>query len=257
MIRSLQVKIVLSLSLLVLMLLAAAAMSMLEFRKMGSSMDTVMKNNFRSVETANKMMHSLERCDRDLLLWMVGDVENVVGNIQLSHQMVLNAIEEGSGNITETGEKEYLSDIIYTYNLYHNSVQKIIQLDTSTDSVKKEYYFVTRSLFLQTQKTIEKLISLNHDQMLRQTQIFKENSHRAMMPAIISVTVGIIFALLLLYFITLYFIRPLKQLTIKIMDYYPEQGRISSNIDNSYEFQKIENEINNLIYRLLRKRTND
>ena len=43
---SLKIKILLSLSLLVLMLLAAGIMSMLEFTKMGDSVDGVLKNNY-------------------------------------------------------------------------------------------------------------------------------------------------------------------------------------------------------------------
>lgn len=75
-----------------------------------------------------------------------------------------------------------------------------------------------------------------------------------MMPAIVSIAAAVIFALLLYFFITLYFIQPTKQLINAVMEFYPEKGRLNANIATKDEFKTLEEEINNMIYRLLRKR---
>ena len=157
MIRSLQIKLVLSLALLVLMLLAAAVMSMMEFRNMGDSVKGVLNNNFSSIEAAKRMMESLEREDSGLLLWIIGERD------------------EGSQTIL--------------------------------------------------------------------------TSH-----AIISIVAAILFALLLYYFIRIYFFRPVKHLTESIRDYYPEKRRLDGGIVSRDEFKKLEEELNNLISRLLWRR---
>lgn len=73
MIKSLKIKIVLSLSLLILMLMAAGVMSILDFKKIGNSVDTVLKNNYQSIESAKKMLDAVEREDSGILLWLIGN----------------------------------------------------------------------------------------------------------------------------------------------------------------------------------------
>ena len=75
-----------------------------------------------------------------------------------------------------------------------------------------------------------------------------------MMPAFISIVAAILFALLLYYFIRIYFFRPVKHLTESIRDYYPEKGRLDGRIVSRDEFKKLEEELNNLISRLLWRR---
>ncbi|HPD86622.1 MAG TPA: hypothetical protein PLS06_04830, partial [Proteiniphilum sp.] len=101
MIRSLQIKLVLSLSLLVVMLLAAAVMSMMEFRNMGDSVKGVLNNNFSSIEAAKRMMDALEREDSGLLLWIIGEQEEGSQTIHASHAIIRSALEDAVKNITE------------------------------------------------------------------------------------------------------------------------------------------------------------
>ncbi|MGM2755135.1 hypothetical protein ACS2QP_27730, partial [Bacillus cereus group sp. Bce019] len=84
--------------------------------------------------------------------------------------------------------------------------------------------------------------------------IVKEKSKRAMMPAIVSIVAAVIFAILLNFFITIYFINPLKQLIKSVKGFYPEQIRLNTNIASKDEIKTLENEVNNMIYRLLRHR---
>ena len=67
------------------------------------------------------------------------------------------------------------------------------------------------NILLNTKEAINNLMVLNQDQMNRQSGIVKEKSRRAMMPAIVSIAAAIIFAILLNFFITIYFIHPLRK----------------------------------------------
>ena len=77
----------------------------------------------------------------------------------------------------------------------------------------------------------------------------KENSKRAIMPAIVSIIAAIVFAFLLNFFISIYFIHPLHRLVEEVRTYYPERGPIDARITSSDEIKALENEINNLIGR--------
>ena len=254
MIKSLRIKIVLSLSLLILMLLAAGIMSMLEFRNMGESVDRVLKNNYQSIELAKRMTDALEREDSGILLWMIGDSDSGLATIHESDSIIRNAIKESEANITEKGEPSYISAIIEAYDKYHASVLQTAENENSLEESKTRYKTETQPLFFTTKNAINDLMVLNQDQMNRQSGIVKEKSQRAMMPAIVSIAAAVIFALLLYFFITYYFIHPIQRLINGVMEYYPEKGRLNANIVTNDEFKTLEDEINNLIYRLFRKK---
>ncbi len=134
---------------------------------------------------------------------------------------------------------------------------RILEDKLSIEEAKQVYDTETDSLFLKTKEAINNLMVLNQDQMYRQAGTIKEQSRRAMMPAIVSIGAAIIFALLLYFFIRTYFIRPVRQLINSIKEYYPEKGRLVAGIVSDDEFKKLEEEINQLIYRLRRTRNSN
>lgn len=254
MIRSLKIKILLSLSLLILMLMAAGIMSILEFRRIGESVDSVLKNNYQSIESAKRMTDALEREDSGILLWMIGDRDSGIETINRSDSIIRKAITEVQANITEMNEPQFISVIVSTYDKYHASVLNIVEKESSVEEGKQKYDSETQVLFFKTKEAINNLMVLNQNQMNRQSGIVKEKSRRAMMPAIVSIAAAIIFAILLNFFITIYFIHPIKQFINAVKEYYPEQGRLNAHVVSKDEFKTLEDEINRLIFRLLRKR---
>ncbi len=250
MVKSLKIKIILSLSLLILMLMAAGAMSILDFEKIGSSVDIVLKNNYQSIESAKKMLDAVEREDSGILLWMIGNKDAGIETVWSADSIIRKAIVNMEKNITEANEPRYVIAVMDEYEQYHSSIKKILEYERSAEEFKRIYDTETDSLFFKTKEAINNLMVLNQDQMYRQAGIVKEQSRRAMMPAIISIAAAIIFALLLYFFIHAYFIRPVRQLINSVKEYYPEKGQLVSGIVSKDEFKKLEQEINQLIYRL-------
>ena len=254
MIKSLKIKIILSLSLLIIMLMAAGIMSILDFREIGNSVDTVLKNNYQSIESAKKMLDAVEREDSGILLWMLGNKETGVETVLNSDSIIREAIVIMEKNITETNEPQYVKAVMNEYEQFYSSVKKILEEAPSSEGYSQIYETETDSLFIKTKEAINRLMLLNQDQMYRQAGIVKEQSRRAMMPAIVSIAAAIIFALLLYFFIRTYFIRPVRQLISSVKEYYPEKGALVAGIVSKDEFKKLEEEINQLIYRLRRTR---
>jgi len=238
------------------MLLGAGIMSLLEFRNIGESVDRVLKNNYQSIESAKRMADALEREDNGVLLWLIGESDTGIEAIHHSDSTVRRAILELEANITEADEPRYISAIIQAYENYHTSVLKITDNESNHATAKERYQTETRSLFFNTKNVINNLMVLNQDQMYRQSGILKEKSRRAMMPAIVSIAAAVIFVLLFNFFIAIYFSHPIKKLINSIREFYPEKGRLNAHIASQDEFRTLEEEINNLIYRLLKKRDN-
>ncbi|MDO5663851.1 MAG: MCP four helix bundle domain-containing protein [Bacteroidia bacterium] len=250
MLKSLRAKIFSSFVLLVLMLVIAGIMSIIEFNKVGVSIKNVMDNNYKSIEQTKYMLDALEREDSGLLMYLMGNREQGSQTIDYAYSAIQNAIKIARNNITEKDEGKYIDNVTKEYEKFHFSVKQTT--DTSekfTLEEKNEIYLQNQQLFFATKKTINELMQLNQDGIYKQTDTMKENAKRAMMPGIVSIVAAIVFALLLNFFISEYFINPINRLIDGVKSYYPEKGRIDAKINLQDEIKTLESEINNLIIR--------
>lgn len=251
MFKSLKVKIFSSFMLLVLMLVIAGIMSLIESNKVGLSITNVMENNYKSIEQAKNMLDALEREDSGLLMYLMGNRETGSQTIDNAYSAIENALKIARNNITEKDEEKYIDNVIKEYERFHISVKQTTgNSEELTLEQKNEIYLLNQQLFFSAKKSINELMLLNQDGVYEQTDTMKANSKRAMMPAIISIVAAIVFALLLNFFISEYFINPINRLINGIKTYYPEMGRIDAKISLNDEIKTLESEINNLIARL-------
>jgi CHASE3 domain sensor protein len=248
--KSLKIKIFLSFLLLILMLVVAGVMSILELRKMGDSVETVMKDNYQSIEASKTMLDAVEREDSGVLIWMLGDSTKGSQIIEQANSVMQKSMQDARLNLSETNEDEYVNKVETRYMAFHATVQKIITSRDNLDEKKKTYSEELEALFIDTKSAINNLMILNQDQMYAQAAIMKENSRRSMMPGIISVVAAVLFAVLLNFFISIYFIHPIHKLIGEIKSFYPERRIIDAKITSHDEIKTLENEINNLITRL-------
>ncbi len=252
MFKSLRTKIFFSFLLLVLMLLTAGVMSILEFRNVGNSVSTVLKNNYQSVESAKVMLDALEREDSGILMWMLDETEEGEASIHASDSIMKAAIQTAKENITEKNEDIYIADIIKHYEWYSNGVFEIIRSNADMQENKAKYSGELATHFANTRVAINGLMNLNQGLIYEQSNKMINNSQRAMMPAIISVIAAILFAVLLNFFISIFFINPVHRLINEIKVFYPEKGTINARITSDDEIKTLENEINSLITSTLR-----
>lgn len=233
------------------MLIVAGVMSILEFSKMGDSVETVMKNNYGSIENSKIMLDAVERKDSGVLMWMLGDSTKGKQIMQQSDATMLTSLENVRKNISEKDEEEYIKNVEAEYAKFQAAVNIIIATNNNLEEAKNLYNTELDSTFNNTKNAINKLMVLNQDQMYAQSKIMKENSRRAMMPAIISVLAAVLFAILLNFFISIFFINPIHRIIDEIKAFYPEKGRINAKITSRDEIKTLEDAINNLIRRTL------
>lgn len=247
-IKSLKAKIFLSFLLLILMLVSAGVMSILELKKMGSSVDVVLKNNYQSIESAKIMLDAVGEIESGIMICLLGNMQKGEETIFTADSIMTGALQKARSNISETNEEQQITKIEKEYLKLHTIATDIASSKKGIDEILM-YEESLKKYFSDTRDAINKLMLLNQDQMYKQATVAKENSQRAMMPAIISVIAAVIFAILLNIFISIYFIRPINQLIKEVKYYYPEKGEINAKINTTDEIKTLEQEINQLIRR--------
>ena len=121
--KSLKIKIFLSFLLLILMLVVAGVMSILELRKMGDSVETVMKDNYQSIEASKTMLDAVEREDSGVLIWMLGDSTKGSQIIEQANSVMQKSMQDAPLNLSETNEDEYVNKV-KLYMAFHATVKR-------------------------------------------------------------------------------------------------------------------------------------
>ena len=248
MIKNLKFKIFSSFMLLVSMLLIAGLMSIWQLHKMNDSFSNVIDNNYQSIEHALKVIDALEREDSGILMFYLGNIDEGMSVIQSADSTIALSMIEIKKNATEPGEDRVTENIEREYKIYFAMLDSMIVNRVSTQEVT---YKGLHNQFTRTKAQVNHLMELNHNSMYSKARDMHNSLYQTMMPGIVSILLAIIFALLLNFFISRYFVNPLHKLIEATKSYKPPLANINVDIRSDDELKTLQLEINNLIRRIL------
>lgn len=234
--------------LLVLMLLIAGLMSIWELSKMNNSFSDVIDNNYQSIEHALDVIDALEREDSGILMVYLGNVDEGVRVINSGDSTIAKSMIQIKKNATEEGEERVIKNIESEYEVYYALLNSAINKKLDNDEVE---YRSLHEQFTKTKKEVNLLMELNQTGMYSKAREMHERLYQTMMPGIVSIILAIVFALLLNFFISRYFVEPLHKLISATQNYKPPLHNLNVDIKSEDELKTLQMEINNLIRRML------
>ena len=247
--KTLKLKILAGFMLLVALLTVAGTISIIEFMKLSNTVNTILEDNYKTIEASKSLLEALERKDSGVLLFLLGEKDEGIEIIKSADDIFYRAFEIASSNITEKDEDILIEKISGNYEIYKNKIN--ILLKYSNIPLDITYYHNEIYLSFQEVKSlVSSLMTLNQDSLYKEAYILKEKSHRAVMPGIVAIIGALIFSLILSFFISRYFISPLSEIADAIKKYDPKDKKLNINIKSDDEIKRIEEEVNNLITKL-------
>ena len=248
MIKKLKFKIFSSFMLMVFMLMIAGLMSIWELNKMNKSFSNVIDNNYQSIEHALKVIYALEREDSGVIMVYLADKNEGIKVINTADSTIAKSMIEIKKITTEPAEEEVIKNIELQYKRYFALLDSVISKKINSD---EEVYQQLDNQFLKTKAEVNFLMELNQKSMYSKAREMHEGLYQTMMPGIVSIILAIVFALLLNFFISRYFIDPLHKLISSTQSYRPPLANLSVDINSQDEMKTLQLEINNLIRRIL------
>ena len=137
--RSLRARITLGLGALALALLVVAAFALTALARLGSAVDTILRENYRSVIACEEMNEALEREDSAAQFASTGR-DDIAGPMLATHRAAFDrAFAVEAANITLPGEAEAVREMDARYREYLDAVDRA--LAAPHGSVRGEAYF--------------------------------------------------------------------------------------------------------------------
>ncbi len=252
---NLKQKILAGFMLLIALLIAAGAVSTIEFLKLSRSVSALIDDNYKTIEATQTMIDALEREDSGILLVILDEVDSGRDIIHRADSAFMAAFTIAKNNITEEGEDLYVTRIDSLYRIYKNKWRKPLQPLHNQEEILIYQKDVHQS-FINVKLAVTELMTLNQRSMFDEASILKDKSHRALMPGIVAIIGGLVFALLLNFFISRYFVSPIHDLIEAVKSFNPRDRSLRIHLNTNDEIKTLGNEINGLIQKLNRLNEN-
>jgi HAMP domain-containing protein len=247
--KSLKLKILAGFMMLVALLMAAGVVSTIEFIKLSSSVTALIDDNYKTIEASKSMLEALEREDSGILLILLDEVDSGREILKAADSLFLVSFNVAKDNITEENEDTYIHRIDSLYRVFKSKWQHPITHQQGQNGIGT-YHNEIHASFVNVKSEVNNLMSLNQQSMFAEVTMLKGKSHRAIMPGIVAILGGLVFSLLLSFFISKYFVSPISEIAEAVKSFNARDKAIRTNIRSNDELKKLETEINGLIIRL-------
>lgn len=230
---------------LAIMLFLAGVWSVYELRTIGSAVQRLLDENYRSIQAAKTMIEALEREDSGVLVLLLGHWEEGRAIINRADNVFGNALKVAEGNVTIPGEVSYVREISSRYEAYKKLWSRPI-VGTRHERDIDWYFREVHTAFLNVKDPAKKLMSMNHEALYNAASALKSRAHRAVMPGVIAIISALVFTLIFNYFVNYYTVSPIVKMSRGIKDFMSKDVPFDTRIETNDELKDLANSIKEL-----------
>jgi methyl-accepting chemotaxis protein len=247
----LRTKMLFGFTILTAMLFIAGVWSFYELRSMGSSVQKVLDENYRTVHAAKMMNEALERQDSGVLLLLLGRSEEGRATIRSGDEFFQKGFDVARNNIAIKGEQDYLDAIETKYKTYKNFLMKLAA-GTEREADLPWYFQEVHKAFLNAKAAVTALTELNEKSMYQTASALNGRAHRAIMPGLVAILSALVFTLVFNYFVNLYVVTPIIKVTKGIRKFIETREPVDIEVEGKDELADLVSSVQDLIARLMR-----
>lgn len=245
----LRIKILSGFLILALMLLVAGAWSVYELTTLGASTQKLLYDNYQSINATKIMLEALEREDSAVLLLLLGRWNEGRSILKFADSSFQNGFNATKNNITIEGEEDYVNEIDKAYKRYKEQWVKPI-VDTKKQGDLNWYFNEVNKKFQDVKIAVERLMQLNDQTMYDTASNLKTRAYRTIMPGIIASASALGFVIIFNFFISLYLVNPIIQITRGIQSFMENDEIPEYKIETKDELSYLASTVQNLLNRI-------
>lgn len=179
--RNLRTQLLASHLALALLMLLGMTGGVINFFRLGRSIDRILRDNYKSVIAAQDMKETLERQDSAATFFLAGQTEKAQAQYQANRPLFDAAYQIEAHNITEPGEQEIASDIGRRFADYRKKLEALLYAKPPLSNAQaRTYYFsVLEPDFKQLKQRAQDVLNLNQEAIVRANEQAKAEAWRA------------------------------------------------------------------------------
>jgi NtrC-family two-component system sensor histidine kinase KinB len=197
----------------ILLLVAAIGVyAIVLFRSLGSKIDLLLKENYRSVVAGQQMKESLERMDSAAFFTLVGEDARGRQLYQQNEPVFAQNLRIEEHNVTLPGEQALADSLHSLFANYSSEIAKFWNL-TDLEQKRRVYFETLLPVATRIKDTAQEVIRINEENMLAENQEARTLSSKSIRLMILGGLVGIGASLFFAFWLQRSLVRPLQRLT--------------------------------------------
>ncbi len=195
---------------LVILILAWAMFMIL---RLGRASESILRENYRSIQAAEHMIDAIERQDSAILLYLLGYKEQGLKEFRENEALFHQWLGRARDNITVPGEKEIVDSVEENYARYVKEVYGLHLLGAHNQAAAASlYHEVILPFFRSTRDTCVKLREINHETMYASSNRASQMSVQAVLSMLVVGTFAVIIGIVFSFFLSRLISRPVTEL---------------------------------------------
>ena len=220
---SLKTKMVLALSAIVVVLVVSSIISILEYRRMSNYVSEMIAEDINSINVAQRLANVTDNYNLQILT-VIGD-ESLNSLPDFDQKKFVFYCDSLRSSFTEKQMMPITDSVLYSFSAYMLTSLELEQVLQSDFIDSRTWYFERlQPVFNRLRSDIDRLSQAMYDDLQQNSLDFDRGFYRSIVPGFVAVSVGVILVLLLMFFITTYYVDPLNRM-LKGLDDYRSIGR--------------------------------
>ncbi len=142
--------------------------AIINFLRLGLSIDHILRDNYKSVIAAQNMKESLERIDSSTQFFLAGETQLARTQYKQNLPLFQSAYNVEANNITEVGEQQLADAIGGGFKTYSRDAESLLFGATLSAAQKRDYYFHRLApQFLALKDQAQRVLDVNQAAILR------------------------------------------------------------------------------------------
>lgn len=241
----LRLKILSGFLILALMLLIAGVWSIHQLTSIGTSVQQLLDDNYRSITASDTMLQALERQDSGTLLLLMGKWEEGRGILDSAEALFEKGFHTAQENLTIPGEGDYVDRVRSCYEKYRSMWVKPI-VGTDKEGNLNWYFSQTHTAFVEAVDSVNALKSLNERTLYNTALDLKTRSGRAVMPGIVAIVSAFAFSCLFTYLVNHFMITPIVAITRGVEAFTQDRKSFEARIETKDEIADLAKAVSKL-----------
>ena len=242
---SLKTKMVLSLSAIAVVLIVSGIISILEYRRMSNYVSDMIAEDISSINVAQKLAAVTDDYNLQILT-VIGD-DSVNSLPDFDQQGFVSYCDSLRSSFSVDNVLPLTDSVLYSYSAYMLTSLELENVIQSDFIDSRTWYFERlQPSFQRLSGDIDRLSQAMYADLQENSGNFDRGFYRSIIPGIVAVGVGVILVLLLMFFITTYYVDPLDKMLSGLEEYRSMGRRYGYAFDGDDELAQLNEGITEL-----------
>lgn len=215
---SMRGKISLSLTAIAVILLVSTMISVLEYRSMSNYVSDLIADNIESINAAQRLSGATDAYNLKVLT-VIGD-ENEKDLPDFNKEEFLNHCDSLRTSLSSINMQHLADSVEYAWSAYMLTSLELPAVILSDFIDTRAWYFERlQPVYNRLRDDIDALSTAIYNELQRNSATFERGFYRSIIPGAVAVAVGLVLVLMLLFFISVYYVNPIYKMLAALRNY--------------------------------------